>query len=116
MRKRNKGRALSRPKSQKKALLRTMAESLFWHGKIETTEIKAKELKPVAEKFITKAKNISLSNRRLLSKSFSSKVLKKLINEIAPQYKKRNGGYTRIIKLGFRKSDGANVVIVELVK
>ena len=88
MRKRNKGRILSRPKNQRKALLRNLANSLFLHGKIKTTEAKAKELP----------------------------VVKKLVTEIAPQYKARQGGYTRIMKLGPRKSDGARMAIIELVK
>ncbi len=116
MRKRNKGKALSRTKSQKEALLKSMAGSLFLHGKIQTTEVKAKELKPVAEKFITRAKDINMPNRRLLARYFSPVILKKLIDEVAPTFKTRNGGYTRIIKLGLRKSDGAKIVIIELVK
>lgn len=116
MRKRNKGKALSIFKSQKEALMRTMATSLFLHGKIKTTEVKAKELRPFAEKAITRAKNASMANKRLMAASFSAKVSKKLFDEIAPQYKSRNGGYTRITKLGLRKSDGAKIVIIELVK
>lgn len=116
MRKRNKGKALSRPKSQKEALLKSMAGSLFIHGKIETTQVKARELKPVAEKFITRAKEANMADRRLLARSFSPVILKKLIDEVAPSFKTRKGGYTRIIKLGRRKSDGTSMVIVELVK
>jgi len=116
MRKRNKGRALSRPKNQRVALLNLLSSSLFLHGKIKTTEAKAKELRTVSEKFITKAKNNSMSNRRLLLKSLSSKITKKLVDEIAPEYASRHGGYTRIVKLGPRKSDGARMVIIELVK
>mgnify|MGYP001611025510 CR=1 FL=1 len=77
---------------------------------------KAKELRIVAEKFITKASKNTLSNQRLLAKVLSSQITKKLITEIAPKYISRQGGYTRIIKLGPRKSDGANMVIIELVK
>lgn len=116
MRKRNKGRILSRPKNQRKALLRTMAGSLFLHGKITTTEAKAKELRAVAESFITKAKNASLASRRHLSKEMAPLIAKKLFDQIAPQYSARQGGYTRITKLGPRKSDGANMAIIELVK
>ncbi len=116
MRKLNKGRILSRPKSQREALLRTLATSLFLHGKIKTTEAKAKELRAVAEKFITRAKDNKPSNRRILAKFLSPKTVKKLFDEIAPQYIERNGGYTRIIKLGSRKSDGAKMTIIELVK
>lgn len=116
MRKKNKGRILSRPKNQREALLATLATSLFLHGKIKTTEAKAKELRPVAEKFITRAKDNNISNRRLIGKSLSPVILKKLFNEIAPQYTARQGGYTRIMKLGPRKSDSARMAIIELVK
>ena len=116
MRKRNKGRALSRPKSQRVALLNLLAGSLFLHGKIKTTEAKAKELRVVSEKFITRAKDSKISNKRLLLKSLPVKITKKLVDEIAPQYVSRQGGYTRIVKLGARKSDGAKMVIIELIK
>ena len=116
MRKRNKGRILSRPKHQREALLNTLATSLFLHEKIKTTEAKAKELRIVAEKFITRAKTNTISNRRILTKDLSPKTVKKLINEIAPKYKERQGGYTRMIKMGPRKSDSAKMSIIELVK
>ncbi len=116
MRKRNKGRILSRPKNQREALLKTLATSLFLHGKIKTTEAKAKELRVVAEKFITRAKSDNVSNRRILAKSLSSFTVKKLVEEIAPTFKKRNGGYTRLMKMGPRKSDSASMAIIELVK
>jgi large subunit ribosomal protein L17 len=116
MRKKNKGRALSRLKHQRVALLNTMATSLFLHEKITTTEAKAKELRVVAEKFITRARQNSIANRRLLSGSLSSKIVKKLVDEIAPKYLTRQGGYTRIVKLGARKSDGARMAIIELIK
>ena len=116
MRKRNKGRILSRPKSQREALLRTLATSLFLHGKIKTTEAKAKELRAVAEKFITRAKDNTISNRRILAKSLSALTAKKLIDTVAPKFKERQGGDTRLIKMGPRKSDGASMVIIELVK
>jgi large subunit ribosomal protein L17 len=116
MRKRNKGRILSRPKSQRVALLRTLATSLFLHGKITTTEAKAKELRPVAEKMITRAKTNTIANRRILAKEVSAKTVENLFKEIAPSFAKRQGGYTRLTKLGPRKSDGANMTIIELVK
>ncbi|MBX4200556.1 50S ribosomal protein L17 [Candidatus Parcubacteria bacterium] len=116
MRKRNKGRILSRPKNQRVALLRTMATSLFLHGKIKTTEAKAKELRSVAEKMITRAKDNNISNRRILAKELSPKTIKNLFEEIAPSFAKRAGGYTRLTKLGPRKSDGAPMTIIELVK
>lgn len=115
MRKRNKGRILSRPKNQREALLKTMATSLFLHGKIKTTEAKAKELRSVAEKFITRAKDNTMANRRVLAKDLSLKTVKSLVEQIAPKLKERNGGYTRIIKMGPRNSDGAKMVIIELV-
>jgi large subunit ribosomal protein L17 len=116
MRKRKKGRKFSRKKDQRKALLKLLSEALFLKEKIKTTEAKAKELKRIAEKFITRAKKGDLASKRLLARFFSKKIVKKLINEIAPKYKERKGGYTRIVKLGQRKSDGAKMAIIELVK
>ena len=116
MRKNNKGRILSRPKDQRVALLRTLATSLFVYEKIETTEAKAKELRSVAEKFITRARENSVANRRVLAVDLNPMVVKKLFGEIAPRYSGRQGGYTRIIKMGPRKSDGARMAIIELVK
>ena len=92
-----------------------MATSLFLHGKIKTTEAKAKELRSVAEKFITRAKDNNIANRRVLAKELSSATVKKLFGEIAPKYIERQGGYTRIMKLGPRKSDSASMAIIELV-
>ncbi len=116
MRKRNKGRILSRPKSQRVALLKALVTSLFLYERIETTEAKAKELRIVAEKYITRAKTNSIANRRLLTSMMSPAITKKLVDEIAPKYASRNGGYTRIMRLGPRKSDAASMVIIELVK
>lgn len=117
MRKRNsKGRILSRPKHQRIALLKSLATSLFLYGKIQTTEAKAKELRSLSERFITRAKVNSISNRKILAQTLAPRIVKKLVDDIAPQYETRKGGYTRIVRLGARKSDGANMVIVELVK
>lgn len=116
MNKRNKGRKLSRLKNQRVAVLRTLATSLFMHEKITTTEAKAKELRPVAEKMITRARVNSVANRRVLGKEISPKTLKKLVEQIAPNYVNRQGGYTRIIKMGPRKTDGARMAVIELVK
>ena len=116
MRKRNKGRILSRPKNQRVALLKSLATSLFLHGKIKTTEAKAKELRVVAEKWITRAKSNTLANRRVLIAALSPITAKKLVEEIAPTFLQRPGGYTRITHLGPRKSDSAEMVIIELVK
>lgn len=117
MRKRNsKGRILSRPKNQRQALLKSLATSLFLHGKIKTTEAKAKELRSLAERFITRAKNSGMASKRVVAQTLSPEVVKKLFNEIAPQYGSRQGGYTRITRLGARKTDGAKMAIIELVK
>lgn len=116
MRKRKKIRKLSRKRDQRRALLKSLARDLFLREKIKTTEAKAKELRGFVEKFIVRAKEKNLSNIRYLRRFFSKDVLKKLFNEIGPRYKERRGGYTRIIKLGQRKSDGAKIVQIELVK
>ena len=116
MRKLKKSRKLSRKKDQRKALLKSLARALFLQEKIKTTEAKAKEVSAFAEKFITRAKKQNLASRRILAKYFSKNLVKKLVEEIAPRYKERKGGYTRIIKLGPRKSDGAKMAIIELVK
>ena len=116
MKKRKKGRKLSRKTGQRKALLKSLARELFLREKIKTTKAKAKELSTFAEKQITKAKKASLASRRLLAKNFSPKIVKKIVDEIAPRYKERKGGYTRIIKLDPRKSDGAKMAIIELIK
>jgi len=96
-------------------LLKALATALFLNGKIKTTEAKAKELRSVSEKMITRARDKKMSDRRVLGQVLSPLVLKKLMDEIAPKYVDRQGGYTRITKMGPRKSDGANMVIIELV-
>ncbi len=116
MRKRKKGRKLSRKRDQRKALLKGLATNLILKEKIETTEAKAKELAKFVEKQISRAKIDSVYSRRLLARFFSKETVKKLITDIAPRYKGRKGGYTRIIKLGPRKSNGAKMVIIELIK
>lgn len=116
MRKRKRGRKLSRKRNQRKALLKSLAQAFILKGKIKTSEAKAKELRPFLEKFITKAKKKDLSSKRYLLRFFPKKIVKKLEEEIVPKYKERKGGYTRIIKLGPRKSDGAKMAIIELVK
>ena len=116
MKKRKKGRKLSRKKDQRKALLRTLARAFFLNEKIKATTAKAKEVRPFIEKMITKAKKGDLASRKILLKYFSPQTTKKLIDEIAPKCKERKGGYTRIIKLGSRKSNGAQMAIIELVK
>ena len=100
----------------RKALLRVLVNNFLLHEKIKTTEAKAKELRSLAEKMITKAKNGNIANRRVLARDLTPKMVKKIIEEIAPKYNERAGGYTRIIKLGPRNSDGAKIAIIELVK
>lgn len=116
MRKLKRGRKFSRKRAQRKALIKNLSAQLFSHEKIKTTEAKAKELRKFAEKFITRAKKGDLASRRYLLRYFPQKLVKKLVEEIGPRYKQRQGGYTRIIKLEARKSDGARVAIIELVK
>jgi len=116
MRKRKKGRKLGREKNQRAAFLNSLVLSLFLKEKIKTTQGRAKELSHLAEKHISQAKSGGLKARRLLARYFSSAVVKKLVEEIGPRYKERRGGYTRIVKLGPRKSDGARMAIIELVK
>jgi large subunit ribosomal protein L17 len=116
MKKLKQGRKLSRKRNQRKSLLKALAGALFLNQKIKTTEAKAKEVSPFAEKCITRARKGDLSSRRILARYFTKTLVKKLVDEIGPRYKKRKGGYTRIIKLGPRKSDGAKMAIIELVK
>lgn len=116
MRKQKKGRKLSRKKDQREALLRSLAASLFLKGKIETTLAKAKETAVFSEKLITRARKGDLSARRALAGILPAKIAEKLFKEIAPKYKERPGGYTRIIRLGPRMSNGAQMAIIELVK
>ena len=116
MNKLKKGRKFSRERDQRRALIKSLISSLFLRERIKTTEAKAKEISRFAEKFITKAKRGDLASRRILARYFTKKIIKKLISEIAKKYKERKGGYTRIIKLGQRKIDGAKMAIIELVK
>ena len=116
MKKRKKGRKFSRQRDQRKALLRGLTRELFLKEKIMITLAKAKEISILAEKQIEKAKVGDLNSRRLLARKLSPEIVKKLVNEIAPRYKERKGGYTRIIKLGQRNSDGAKMAIIELIK
>ncbi|MFH1462230.1 MAG: 50S ribosomal protein L17 [bacterium] len=116
MKKRKKGRKLNRKKDQRNALLKSLASTLILREKIKTTEAKAKELSPFIEKQISQAKIGSLSAQRILAGLLSKAIAKKLITEIAPRLKERKGGYTRIIKLGPRQSNGAKMAIIEIVK
>ncbi len=117
MRHRNKGRQLSRTSTHKQALMRNMATSLFRHERIETTTAKAKELRPFAERLITLARRGDLHARRIAGRKIQDRdVLGKLFDDIAPRYTERPGGYTRILKLGTRKGDAAEMSLIELVR
>lgn len=116
MRHRKSGRQLNRNSSHRKAMFKNMACSLFEHEVIKTTLPKAKELKRVAEPLITLAKIDSVANRRLaMSRTGSKDAVGKLFSEIGPRYAERPGGYTRILKAGFRAGDSAPMAYVELV-
>ncbi len=116
MRHRHGGRKLSRTSSHRIAMFRNMAAALIKHEQITTTLPKAKELRPYVEKLITLAKRGGLSNRRLAhARMLDDAQLVKLFDVIAERYKDRNGGYTRIIKAGFRASDAAPMALIELV-
>lgn len=116
MRHRKKGRQLSRTASHREAMLRNMATSLFLHERIETTTAKAKELRPFAERLITLAKRGDLHSRRQAARKVADRaVLFKLFDALGPRYAERPGGYTRVLKIGFRQGDGAEMAMVELV-
>ena len=116
MRHRKSGRHLNRDSAHRKAMFRNMACSLFEHEVIKTTVPKAKELKRVAEPLITLAKQDSVANRRLAFSRMGSKAaVGKLFSELGPRYQDRPGGYTRILKCGFRAGDAAPMAYVELV-
>jgi len=112
-----KGARLGGSSSHQKALLANLATSLFEHGRIKTTEPKARALRPYAEKLITHAKKGTLHNRREVMKKIRDKdVVHTLFAEIGPHFAEREGGYTRIIKVEARKGDNAPMAVIELVK
>ncbi|MGB9680009.1 MAG: 50S ribosomal protein L17 [Thermoanaerobacteraceae bacterium] len=109
-------RKLGRPSDQRKAMLRSLVTDFLKYGKIQTTETRAKELRSVAEKMITLGKRGDLHARRqALDYILDETVVKQLFDDIAPKYKDRQGGYTRILKLGPRRGDAAPLVLIELV-
>jgi large subunit ribosomal protein L17 len=117
MRHHNANRTFGRSKNQRAALLKGLVVSLVSHERIETTEAKAKELRPKIEKMVTRAKNPTLANKRLLLAGLynDEKAVKKLVDAIAPRYTERAGGYTRITKLVPRKGDGSKMAVIEFV-
>ena len=117
MRHRKKGRKLGVNPSHRKAMLRNLASNLIQHKRIQTTDSRAKELRTFIEPLITKAKKADLNSiRQILKKLPFKDDVHSLVNDIAPQYADRNGGYTRIIKRGFRDNDRASVSIIEFVE
>ena len=116
MRHRKKGRKLGRKNGNRKALLMNLASQLVMHKRIKTTDAKAKELRAFIEPLITLAKKDDLHSRRMVIKKLPHKnIVRSLFKEIAPNYLERPGGYTRIIKLGYRDNDRASVSIIEFV-
>jgi large subunit ribosomal protein L17 len=116
MRHRKAGRQLRRTSEQRLSLLRNLAISLIEHGALETTEAKAKELRPFVEKLITKSKTGTLHARRLAGRHVHKRAgADTLFQDIAPKFATRAGGYTRILKTGFRKGDGAEMARIELI-
>lgn len=116
MRHANRVKKFGRKKNQRLALMRTLAKSLLRDGQIHTTEVKAKALRPFVERLITHARTGTVASRRLVATRLGGTVdIAKLYKEIAPKYASRAGGYTRVVKAGIRKSDGAKMAIIELV-
>ena len=112
-----KGARLGGSAAHEKLLLANLAKSLFEHGRITTTEAKARRLRPVAERLITKAKKGDIHNRRQVLQSITDKsIVHTLFTEIAPRYENRPGGYTRITKIGNRRGDNAPMAVIELVE
>ncbi|MEK7494062.1 MAG: 50S ribosomal protein L17 [Patescibacteria group bacterium] len=111
----NKVRKFHREADQRRALLKALITALITNGKIKTTEAKAKELRPRIEKMVSKAKVKDINTIRLIRRTLAESVTKKLFDEVAPKYKERAGGYTRIVKLGQRKSDGSKMAQIEFV-
>lgn len=112
-----KGARFGGSAAHEKLLLANLAKSLFEHGRITTTEAKARRLRPVAERLITKAKKGDIHNRRLVLQTITDKgIVHTLFTEIAPRYAERPGGYTRITKIGNRRGDNAPMAVIELVE
>ncbi len=112
-----KGARLGGSAAHERHLLANLAKSLFEHGRITTTEAKARRLRPVAERLVTKAKKGDIHNRRQVLQTITDKsVVHTLFTEIAPRYENRPGGYTRITKIGNRRGDNAPMAVIELVE
>ncbi|HUS60386.1 MAG TPA: 50S ribosomal protein L17 [Nevskiaceae bacterium] len=117
MKHRVSGKKLSRGRAQRKALFKNLINSLVIHGQIKTTESKAKAIRGLVDKLITKGKTSTLHSRRLIAAFLQNKkAVSKIADELAPLFKKRPGGFTRIIRLGKRRGDDAMMVRLELVE
>ncbi|HSE34522.1 MAG TPA: 50S ribosomal protein L17 [Candidatus Paceibacterota bacterium] len=119
MRHHNSNRKFGRTTNQRHALLRELAKALLTHGRITTTEARAKEIRPAVEKMVTRAIDATPADKRVLAARLgnSTRLAKKLVDEIAPKYKTRKGGYTRITKLGARSAggDASQMAVIEFV-
>ncbi len=111
----NKNKQLGRTRNGRNALIKTLAVSLVKYGKIQTTEIKAKVLKSFIEKLVTRGIQGNLQAQRLIAEKLGADSARKIVKEIAPKYKDRKGGYTRVIKVKTRLSDGARMAQIEFV-
>jgi len=117
MKHQKKGRKFGREKNQRRAFLKSLAVNLIMHGKIKTTLARAKELRPFVERIVTHAKTHDTlsAEYREVRKILPKEAAKKLVKEVAPKFKERNGGYTRIIRLGQRDGDAAKMAFIEFV-
>lgn len=115
MRHHNANRKFGLPADARKALMRSLAQALVVREKIQTTEAKAKELRPFVEKLITRSKTGTIAARKFLTIQVGAQSSKKLVETLGPKFKTRNGGYTRITKMAPRKSDGSKMAQIEFV-
>lgn len=115
MYKRKKNRKFGRETKQRSALMQSLADALITHGRITTTQAKAKSLKTYVEKLVTKGKKNNLGTRRHILRSLGRNSTTKIIKEISPKFSTRNGGYVRVSKLPSRISDGAKMAVIEFI-
>ena len=116
MRHLNKGRKFGRKKGQRHAFIRSLANNLIQHGKITTTEARAKELRGVVERYVTYGKKQTVSSLRLLMSHLPKAAAYKMYHEIAPKYQNRKGGYTRVVKIAKgRRHDASQMAVIEFV-
>ncbi len=117
MRHRKTGRKLGRTAAHRRALKRNLAEAIFRHERVKTTLAKAKEIRPYVEKLITLSRRDTVHARRMFARDIQDrKLIQRVFSEIGPRYQNRPGGYTRVLKLGTRHGDGAEMAIIELVE